>query len=249
MKLDLTEQDLLMYIQEGMVNRVFVASGLPRRPTYDFIQANPLVYQLTSARAHEKYAENAELVERFTRPVESVLDIGCGLGLSSLYMYHALDPKPSLFLVDGVCEKSYDEIGEYMAAFNPDADEFVSDIRVTYEFLRRNGVDPSHINLIGPDLRCVSHLRDIDMVISNGSWFYHYPKEVYWDGIKEAMHQHSMLRVDIRVKRVADSDITDNSAYIDFLREQFREVEILRHYHTRGTPLRAEVFARDPKWI
>ena len=247
--LKLKEDELVMYINEGMVGRQFPSFGLPRRPpSVAYMRENPTVFRVAEARARGAYRHQGPELFRLTGGnVRTILDIGCGLGLASLGLYQKLAVKPFMFLVDSVSNKHYDDYTDYMDAFRQDGTDFVTDLRVTHSMFMRHGVSPDHVRLIQPDQQHVGTLRNIDLVISYGSWFYHYGPEVYWNAVEKVMHPDSMLRVEIRWGEQSSA----NPEFLDFLHEKFVDVQIVRERKTWKRPKKRylEVFARTPKWL
>jgi hypothetical protein len=153
--------------------------------------------------------------------VGSILDIGCGMAWADLSLYKALEVKPMLYLLDGSpAAVDDDELRVAKAGYLEDY-EFSSDILATSQVLTGNGVKQEHINFVAPASEGIANLRSIDLVISLTSWFWHYPRQKYWDAVESVLHAESILMVDIAGCRPDD---------MDFLKSKFREVRVEREF-------------------
>ena len=54
-------------------------------------------------------------------------------------------------------------------------------------------------------------MPDIDLILSITSWGFHYPIEIYWEGVREIVHDRSVLFIDLRKKTNG----------FDFLKDKF----------------------------
>ena len=244
-EVNLSDDAVVMATQQGVAHGQLAALRLPRHPeSKEFIRSQPIYRQLVESHAEHTVASQGRGILRWTKsPVHSILDIGCGLGLCSLSLYRELEEKPMLYLCDGI-NKPADQDTVYCASFAPDGDNMVTDIRVTLDFLLSNGVAQEHINIVAPDELAIANLNHIDLVVSNVSWCYHYPPEVYWTGVSFCMHPRSMMKVDIRVGDYADS----HPEYVDFFNSRFHLVEEME---LSGTPQRPDktlsIMAQNPR--
>ncbi len=240
-----SDEAALMYMQEGMVHGHLHQMGFDRQPpSRQGILDNPFFMKLCRIQAKKFFDfQGPELLADVgDMRVNSMLDIGCGLGLCSLSYYHAASNKPNLYLVDGGTKLEGDE-ATYCASFTK-GDNLVSDLRVTMDMMLRNGVPQEKLNFLGPDPSNISNLRSIDLVVSNVSWFYHYPPEVYWEAVNSVLHEQSAMRVDIRVGPYADP----HPEYVEFLHESFHVVEELRCTGVPGKPSKTlTLLAKRPK--
>lgn len=241
----LTIDDVVMYVQQGMIHGEMQGMGISDKPkTREEIRKHPFFKKFIQTKVDSMVTyQGPQLLDQIgDHKISSILDIGCGLGLCSLSLYNAMNPKPTLYVCDGGTKLSGDE-ATYLSTFT-EGNNLVSNMSTTYNLLMRNGVDQKDVNVIGPDIKNISNLNKIDLVISNVSWCYHYPPEVYWAGVKQCMHPDSILRVDIRVGPYEDP----HPEYIEFFKEYFLSVKILG---TSGTPLRPDktmhILAKYPR--
>ena len=245
MDLKMSDQAALMYMQQGMAHGHLIEKGIERHPPSreGILQDGYLMAFMRSVAQKNFSMQGLQLRDDINHtPVESVLDIGCGIGLCSLSYYHVATLKPSIWLCDGGEKLEGDET-TFCQSFS-DGTNLVSDIRVTLDMMLTNGVPQEKVNCIGPSPENIANLKSIDLVVSNVSWFYHYPPEVYWDAVRSVMHRNSMMRVDIRVGPYSDP----HPEYILFLRDQFEEVKSLRTTGVPGRPNKTlTVLAKRPK--
>lgn len=125
--------------------------------------------------------------------VSSILDIGCGIGGVDIYLYHLLN-KPKIHLLDeNKVERKIWYMFEKKGAF-------YNSLNLSKEILVKNSVRSQDINLIivpkNGNINVIK--KSIDLVISNISWGYHYPVDVYIDSVSEALSDKGCLIIDIR---------------------------------------------------
>lgn len=167
--------------------------------------------------------------------IESILDIGCGVGWADLGIYTKLKHKPMLYLLDGSPERiDDDELRIAQRGYFEDY-QFSFDILAAHQLLIGNNVSQEHINFLAPSSAAIENLRRIDLVISFTSWFWHYSRDKYWDAVSKILHAESILIVDVAAGRTHD---------MEFLTDNFHECVVIREY-SDGSRLR--VMARRPK--
>jgi hypothetical protein len=202
------------YLREGMVLPVSDKLSVPRCPTNPDEILTPEYIGECKRIAEESVGwQGPHILTYIDTMPRTVLDIGCGLGIFSLSLYHALDEKPTLYMVDG------DNGGTYMTKFTNDGHDLVTDTSVTKDFVLGNGVHADHMVLVPPLMEEVAKLPRMDLVVSNYSWFYHYPPEVYWDAVRAIMHETSFMKVNIRLDG-------GHPEYLDWMKARFHEVTV-----------------------
>lgn len=117
-----------------------------------------------------------------------LLDIGSGLGGIDVLLYRHYDNGPYVSLLDGVDDPPEMKLHR----------ETFSNERVARAFLRANGVRPDRVNYYGPDAQDFG--APYDLVLSLGSWCFHYEPNVYLPRLMAGggLHMDSRVIVDLR---------------------------------------------------
>lgn len=155
-----------------------------------------------------------ESIKRWIPPrVERVLDIGGGLGGIDVLINRNNGPT-YVAILDGEDDKP--EMKLHRQTFNSRA--------VTIDFLEKNGVNYHEYR--NPFERTVPPYK-FDLVISLGSWCFHYAPENYLSFVVAVMKPQGRLIVDVRVNK---------PAYLEQLSKHFRRL---------GTAKRAMKYNRE----
>lgn len=119
-----------------------------------------------------------------------LLDVGSGLGGIDVLLSRHYEARshPFLYLMDGVADAP--QVTLHRKTFNH-AD-------VTKDFLCKNGVRPGRIYCVAPPA-VVPH--PFDLVLSLGSWCFHYPPAEYLPLLVRCLHRDLVLIVDVRADR------------------------------------------------
>lgn len=117
-----------------------------------------------------------------------IFDIGSGLGGIDVLLYRYYPNEPYVFLLDGVDDPPEMKLHR----------ETFSNERVARAFLRANGVRSDRINYYGPDAAQIN--APYDLVLSLGSWCFHYEPNVYLPKLLAGggLHMDSRIIVDLR---------------------------------------------------
>lgn len=165
--------------------------------------------------------------------IESILDVGCGLGLFSLSIYRQSYHKPILYLVDGISPTGMNTM--LTVKGRDEQFPFTNDPRVLADFMLRNGIENKHLNIMAPSSEVISNLRSIDLVIATDSWMTGIAREEYWEAITSTLHSGSMIIVDVN----SDEDI-------ELLCEHFCLVEGIEEDVPSG---HTRLLLRRPRWL
>jgi SAM-dependent methyltransferase len=114
----------------------------------------------------------------------SVLDIGGGLGGIDALLVRKFGTACEVCILDGVRDRAVVRL--HRKTFN--------DMEVTRDFLTKNGVDRF-------EYRAPNNIGDpkpYDMIISMGSWCFHYPPDTYLKFAMACCHPGTVLIVDMR---------------------------------------------------
>jgi len=126
----------------------------------------------------------AGLLPHLPKNCGSILDIGGGLGGIDVLLARKYGAECQICILDGECDPPVMNL--HAKTFNH--------MRVTEDFLKKNGVrlfdyfTPG--NLKAP--------RPFDLIISTGSWCFHYSPETYLEFVKLCCHAGTVLIVDMR---------------------------------------------------
>jgi SAM-dependent methyltransferase len=122
-----------------------------------------------------------------------IVDIGCGVSITDLLLYSYI-PNSVFYLVDKDDEwpdnlhpatVSYTESHPHYNSWNP-----VLDAIETSKFNRER------FNMLSPN---DSLPEDTDLIMSSYSWCFHYPKETYWQKVRDSLKTGGKLFLDVRL--------------------------------------------------
>lgn len=123
---------------------------------------------------------------------EAVLDVGSGLGgIDALIFrhYEVQGQRPLISLLDGVDDPPVMRL--HRETFN--------DMRMARNFLCKNGVSPLSIGYYGPGT--TEFATKFDLVVSFGSWCFHYPPSYYLAAVRAACKPTTVLVLDVRAEK------------------------------------------------
>jgi SAM-dependent methyltransferase len=122
-----------------------------------------------------------------------ILDIGSGLGGIDVMLSRHYGGAAQVILMDGADDPPVMEL--HRKTFN--------DMRVAERFHRANGAAPiGWIDANGDRLPAVgAGAWPFDLVLSLGSWCFHYEPAIYLDQVKEAIVAGAVLILDVRKQR------------------------------------------------
>lgn len=131
----------------------------------------------------------------FNLPENSkILDIGSGVAVIDLLLYSYIN-KSSFYLVD---KDQFDitHLEEDLPK-NPYALDYptYNSWNVVEDAIRTSNFDRSRFNFLDVDS---DFPENVDAVTSYFSWCLHYPKEVYWDRVKNSLKKGGLLVLDVR---------------------------------------------------
>jgi len=207
-------QDLIK--KHFLINRLF--PRWPLKPKK--VNANKQFMNAILERRIDKVNQLADVILKLApENTRSILDIGCGLGLVDLVLYRRINPSPDVYLLDKNNEhKSLSPVrGGYNQRFI-----FTADLDLTRDIFAQNGTATEQVHYIDTENNAIASLPKIDLILSITSWGFHYPIETYWEGVREIVHDKSVLFIDLRKE----------TSGFDFLKDRFSHNCILDETET-----------------
>lgn len=141
----------------------------------------------------------------------ALLDIGSGLGGIDALLSRHYDGGPFVNLLDGVDDRP--QMNLHRQTF--------SNERVARNFLRANGVRGDRIRYHGPTATAEDLRAPYDLVVSFGSWCFHYEPNEYLPRLLAGggLHAESVVIVDVRAgKKLWHEQLEDVLRPIKFIR-------------------------------
>jgi SAM-dependent methyltransferase len=141
----------------------------------------------------ERWAERENLGVFDLPEGAKIVDIGSGVSITDLLLYSYI-PNSIFYLVDKNAEwpnmlhpatVSYTETHPHYNSWNP-----VLDAIETSKFNRER------FNMLAPE---DSFPEDTDLIMSSYSWCFHYPKEIYWQKVRDSLKTGGKLCLDVRL--------------------------------------------------
>ena len=162
--------------------------NVPEEANYYIKQHRTRLKEIPDAR--EAYIDDiwndyASFRDYIPEKLESVLDIGCGLGLIDVFLYKIYG-RPRLNLLDGTGE------GDNKFDYYEKCDLY-NDMGLTIKTMELNGVDD--FNIIEP---YYDGKIKADMIISLYSWCFHYPVETYLNLAKESLTKDGIMILEVK---------------------------------------------------
>lgn len=159
--------------------------------------------------------------------IKNILDIGCGLGLIDIALYHHYNKNIDLHLLDKTNSISKDTS---VRGFNKEY-IFYNSMDATKDTLSSNGVYSNNIFTYEADFENINLLQNnkYDLILSLLSCGWHYSIETYIDLIKSTLSKDGLLILDIR----------HNTGQLEYAIKHFdlvhTIVNIAESKHTGGT--------------
>lgn len=126
----------------------------------------------------------------------SILDVGGGMGGIDALLVKKFGKGCEVCILDGEADEPVMHL--HRETFN--------NMEVARDFLGKNGVEK--FSYYTPELRQAP--RPFDLIISLGSWCFHYPPETYLQFVRSCCTRETTLIVDVRRGKPSWSDLLDN---------------------------------------
>ena len=142
---------------------------------------------------------------------ESILDIGCGVGLINVFLY-ALYDQPVLHLLDKT------EVGGQIYYGMADRTPYYNSLQVTAKTMLDNDILCSNVICLeaNEQFKIKAPNKSMDLITSFISWGFHYPVHTYIDDVIRVLKPGGVLIMDLR-------DKTD----VNLLTDRFNRVDII----------------------
>lgn len=145
---------------------------------------------------------NADLnvfVEQLPKKINSILDIGCGLGIIDIAIHQHYKGEIDFHMFDR-SDITDETVKKCVGGFHgPRGFNSLNQLNTTKDNLVHNGIPANNIYLIEANSpNDLTVLKNIDMVISLLSWGWHYPIEDYLEQVYDLMSSKGILIIDVR---------------------------------------------------
>jgi SAM-dependent methyltransferase len=155
---------------------------------------------------HKNIEKEFKDIEIYLENVHNWLDIGAGLGLINIFIYHKLKAG-NVYLLD----KSLVEENKRLTSFGETKTfGFYGNLEAAKELLILNDVPKENITCIGPDEFDKIKVK-LDLVISRISWCHHYPYAEYKEQVYNVLNDNGIIIVDSRKKQ--DTELIQDTRY------------------------------------
>ena len=149
--------------------------------------------------------------------VNTIMDIGCGLGIINIYLNKFFEKKPIFFLLD---KNRIDRKIKYGFSLNY---ESYNDLNETKNILLENEIDSSCVHLFDVERKFQIN-KKIDLVISLKSMGYHYPINSYIELFRNCCTKNTVFIY----------DIGENQYDENYLKTIFDDVKIIYEENTNN---------------
>lgn len=146
-----------------------------------------------------------------------ILDVGCGIGTIDLFLYQYLN-NPDIFLVDEDAHTTLDSNDLKRIYYSTDH-PFYNSWEPLVDAIKTTGLNKNKFHLLNtktdwPD--------DLDFIMSNFSWCWHYPVEVYMDKVIKSLKNTGKLLLTVR--------LTDEFDTVSYISELLNSTPIRIHF-------------------
>jgi SAM-dependent methyltransferase len=123
----------------------------------------------------------------------TVVDIGCGVAISDLLLYSYI-PNSKFYLVD--------KDGEWPSNLDPAAVSYTkshphyNSWTPIHDAIKTSSFDKDRFHMLSPTDELP---EDTDLIMSSFSWCFHYPKETYWEKVRDSLKTGGKLFLDVRL--------------------------------------------------
>ena len=218
-KLNSKSKKLLLLQRNELLTKT---QNLIRKKFGRFLFTNFFIYYFQNQDL-EKITEELFLKELNTfknflpNSVNTIMDIGCGLGIINIYLNEFFEKKPIFFLLD---KNKVDRKITYGFSSNY---ESYNDLNETKNILLENNIDTSCMYLFDVEKQFVI-TKKMDLVISLKSMGYHYPINSYIELFRNCCTKNTVFIY----------DIGENQYDENYLKTIFDDVKIIYEENTNN---------------
>ncbi len=144
------------------------------------------------------------------KSINSIMDIGCGLGIINIFLNKFYNNKPIFYLLD---KNRIDRKISYGFSSNY---ESYNNLSETKDILLNNNIDKDQIHLFDVDKE-IKINNQIDLVISLKSMGYHYPLEGYLKLFRKICNENTIFIF----------DVSDGYYKEDLFKKYFEKIQII----------------------
>lgn len=138
-------------------------------------------------KASEQFERLFPVLEDLGVLPHSILDIGCGLAITDIFLVRAFGPK-TLYLLDGDGTIPKIEVG-FKAGQQP-----WNDVAIGAAMVRAN----VQLDCAVFEVRPTAFTMPADLIVSFRSWGHHYPVGTYIESVKRSLSPNGVVVLDIR---------------------------------------------------
>lgn len=179
----------------------------------EFLQAkNPL----------DVYDNDITLLQKYVHEgTRHILDIGCGIGLTSLLLFERLNRRDIKFYLFDKNFKQPDQIKKYYR----DSDfYFEANFELSKTIIQNSGLPEENFIFVEASPEALGQLPTMDLIFSFAAWGMHFPVSLYKNEVSRLCKSGTHLICDLRVDeltnfREGEKSLTDSlKAFPDILR-------------------------------
>jgi hypothetical protein len=127
-----------------------------------------------------------------------IVDIGCGVSIVDLFLYSYL-PNSTLYLIDKD-DKWPSRLKPVDVSYTPNHPHYNS-WDIVRDAINTSGFDKVRFKMLSPEDNLP---EQTDLIMSSFSWCFHYPKETYWEKVRNSLKSRGKLFLDVRLLKDRD---------------------------------------------
>lgn len=174
----------------------------------EYLKNNKSLRDRFSNEYSKFHFEYAQAIRPFLpKSPKSILDIGCGLGVISLFLFKST--KCKMYMLDSESDETVSVTG-----FHKDGYIFTAKMAACAQFLQKNGISKDRIELIDIAKDPFPE-AEMDVIISKRSWGFHYPLSEYLEKCRGVLSDSGCIVVDVRKNALNEDTLNSYAKYFD----------------------------------